>query len=175
MLKFIRLAWRNMWRNGRRTIISAAAIVLSMFLLILFQAVMDGMDQTVYGNTVRLYGGNVLIHAPGYREKASRLPMLPVADVEAVLAAVQAEPNVLAVSRRINTGGLISNRDASNAVNITAIEPAIEAPVSLAAENMTAGRFLTPDDGDNIVIGQALADNAADAGLDVRIVGREAL
>ena len=173
MLKFIRLAWRNMWRNGRRTIISAAAIVLSMFLLILFQAVMDGMDQTVYGNTVRLYGGNVLIHAPGYREKASRLPMLPVADVEAVLAAVQAEPNVLAVSRRINTGGLISNRDASNAVNITAIEPAIEAPVSLAAENMTAGRFLTPDDGDNIVIGQALADHLrVSVGDRVSLLGR---
>ena len=173
MLKFIRLAWRNMWRNGRRTIISAAAIVLSMFLLILFQAIMDGMDQTVYGNTVRLYGGNVLIHAPGYREKASRLPMLPVADVEAVLAAVQAEPNVLAVSRRINTGGLISNRDASNAVNITAIEPAIEAPVSLAAENMTAGRFLTPDDGDNIVIGQALADHLrVSVGDRVSLLGR---
>jgi ABC-type lipoprotein release transport system permease subunit len=173
MLKFIKMAWRNMWRNGRRTIISAVAIVLSMFLLILFQAVMDGMDQTVYGNTVRLYGGNVLIHAPGYRQKSSRLPMLPVADVDSILAAVRAQPNVLAVSRRINTGGLISNRDASNAVNITAIEPEIEAPVSLAAENIIAGRFLTPEDGDNIVIGQALADHLhVSVGDRVSLLGR---
>ncbi|MCZ7671335.1 MAG: hypothetical protein M5U34_31490 [Chloroflexi bacterium] len=55
----------------------------------------------------------------------TRLPMLPVADVEAVIAAINSQPNVLAVSQRINTAGLISNRDASNAVNITAIEPAI--------------------------------------------------
>ena len=173
MLKFIKLAWRNMWRNWRRTMISAIAIVLSMFLLILFQAVMDGMDQTVYGNTVRLYGGNVLIHAPGYREKASRLPMLPVADVDAILAAVRTQPNVAAASRRINTGGLISNRDKSNAVNITAIEPDIEAPISLAAENMRAGRFLTSEDGDNIVIGQALADHLrVTVGDRVSLLGR---
>ncbi|MCB9419373.1 MAG: ABC transporter permease [Ardenticatenaceae bacterium] len=158
MLKFIKLAWRNMWRNWRRTLIATVAIILSMFLLIFFQAFMDGMDQSIYGNTVRLYGGNVLIHAPGYREKSTRLPMLPVADVDAILAEVRSQPNVIAASRRINTGGLISNRSASHAVNITAIEPETEAPISLAAENIVAGRFLQPDDGDNIVIGQALAD-----------------
>jgi ABC-type lipoprotein release transport system permease subunit len=159
MFKYIKLAWRNMWRNWRRTLIATVAIVLSMILLIFMQAFVDGTDQAVYGNTVRLYGGHVLIHAPGYRDKATRLPILPLEDANAVLAVVRAQPNVLAASRRINTGGLVSNRDASQAVNITAIEPQIEAPVSLAAENITVGRFLTPEDGDNILIGQALADH----------------
>ncbi len=159
MQKYIKLAWRNMWRNWRRSLIATIAIVLSMFLLIFFQAFMDGMDQSIYGNTVRLYGGNVLIHAPGYRERSTRLPMIPVADVDAVLAAVRSQPNVVAASRRINTGGIVSNRDASHAVNITAIEPAIEAPISLAAENLVNGRFLTPEDEDHIVIGKELADH----------------
>ncbi len=173
MFKMVKLAWRNMWRNWRRTLIASVAIILSMILLIFFQAFMDGFDQAIYGNTVRLYGGNVLIHAPGYREKASRLPMLPVADAEAILAAVRTQPNVRAASRRINTGGLISNRDASQAVNITAIEPAVEAPISLVAENLVAGRFLTPDDGENIVIGQALADHLkVSVGDRVSLLGR---
>lgn len=159
MQKFIKLAWRNMWRNSRRTLIATIAIILSMIILIFFQAFLDGMDQSIYGNTVRLYGGNVLIHAPGYREKATRLPMLPVADADALLSAIRDQPNVRAASKRINTGGLISNRDASQAVNITAIEPQVEAPISLAAENMVAGRFLAPEDGDNIVIGRALAEH----------------
>ncbi len=173
MLKYIKLAWRNMWRNWRRSLIATVAIVLSMFLLIFFQAFMDGMDQSIYGNTVRLYGGNVLIHAPGYREKSTRLPMLPVSDVDAILTAVRTQPHVVAAARRINTGGLISNRDASSAVNITAIEPEIEAPISLAAENLVAGRFLTPDDGDNIVIGQALADHLnVSVGDRISLLGR---
>jgi len=173
MFKYIKMAWRNLWRNWRRSLIASVAIVLSMILLIFFQAFMDGMDQAIYGNTVRLYGGNVLIHAPGYRDISTRLPMLPVADVDTVMAAVSNEPNVRAVSRRINTAGLISNRDASNAVNIAAIEPEIEAPISLAAENMVAGRFLAPDDGDNIVIGQALAEHLnVTVGDRVSLLGR---
>ncbi|MBN1217323.1 MAG: ABC transporter permease [Anaerolineae bacterium] len=173
MLKYIKLAWRNVWRNWRRTLIATVAIVLSMVLLIFMQAFMDGTDQAIYGNMVRLYGGNVLIHAPGYRDKASRLPMLPLEDAEAVLAMVSSQPNVVAAFQRINTGGLISNRDASQAVNITGIEPQIEAPISLAAENITAGRFLTPEDGDNIVIGQALADHLnVSIGDRVSLLGR---
>jgi ABC-type lipoprotein release transport system permease subunit len=94
-------------------------------------------------------------------------------DADAVLTAVRTQPNVVAASRRINTGGLISNRVASQAVNITAIEPQIEAPVSLAAEHIIAGRFLTPEDGDNIVIGQALADDLnVSVGDRVSLIGR---
>ncbi len=173
MVKFIKIAWRNMWRNTRRTLIATITIILSMILLIFFEAFMDGTDQAIYGNTVRLYGGHVLVHAPGYREKSTRLPLLPVADTEAIIAAVQLEPNVLAASRRINTGGIVSNRDASQAVNITAIEPQNEAPVSLAAENLVAGRFLTAEDGDNIIIGQALADHLkVSVGDRVSLLGR---
>jgi putative ABC transport system permease protein len=159
MLTYVKMAWRNMWRNTRRSLIASVAIILSMILLVFFQAFMDGMDQSIYGNTVRLYGGNVLIHALGYREKSTRLPTLPVTHVDEIMTAVRSQPNVLAVTRRINTGGLISNREASHAVNITAIEPENEAPISLAAENLATGRFLRPEDGDSIVIGQALADH----------------
>jgi ABC-type lipoprotein release transport system permease subunit len=173
MGKYIKLAWRNTWRNWRRTLIASAAFVLSLILLLFFQAFLDGFDQAVYGNLIRLYGGNVLIHTPGYREKSSRLPMLPLEEAEAILAAVRAEPNVRSAARRINTGGLISNHDASQAVNITAIEPLIEGPVSLAAENITLGRFLTAEDGDNIVIGQALADHlGVTVGDRVSLLGR---
>lgn len=173
MTKYIRMAWRNMWRNWRRTIIASVAIVMSIILLIFFQSMMDGMSQSVYGNMVRLYGGNILIHAPGYREKATRLPMLPVSDVDDILTAVRAEPNVLIASRRINTGGLVSNGGSSQAVNITAIEPEIEASNSLVAENLVAGRFLNAQDGDGIVIGQELATHLnVTLGDRVSVLGR---
>lgn len=171
--RYVKLAWRNMWRNWRGTLIASVAIVMSMILLIFYQALIDGIDESIYGNTIRLYGGNVLIHAPGYRERSTRLPMLPVADIDAVLAAVREQPNVVAASRRINTGGLISNRNASNAVNITAIEPEIEQPISLVAENLVEGRFLSAEDGDSIVIGKALADHlGVTIGDRVNLLGR---
>lgn len=168
MMKYLKMAWRNMWRNWRRTLIASVAIVLGMILLIFMDAMIRGSDQSIYANAVRLYGGNVQVHAPGFRDKSTRLPLLPLEDADVVMAKVNDKPNVVNVSRRINTGGMVSNREGSYPVSITAIQPESEASVSLIAENIGEGRFLTGDDGDSILIGQEMA-NLLDVGVGDRI------
>jgi ABC-type lipoprotein release transport system permease subunit len=118
----------------------------------------QGSDQAIFGNAVRLYGGNIQIHAPGFRDKANRLPLLPLTDAEAVVQAAQAQPGVVAAAKRINTGGIVSSREGAYPVVITAVEPAVEAPLSIQAENVGQGRFLLPGDGDAVYIGKGLAD-----------------
>ena len=168
MMKYIKLAWRNMWRNWRRTLIASIAIVLGMILLILMDGLIRGSDQAIYGNAVRLYGGNVQVHAPGFRDKAKRLPLIPLTDGDIVVEKVSEKPNVINASKRITTGGMASSREGAYPVSITAIEPQAEAAVSLIAENISDGRFLTSDDGDNILISRELAD-ALDVTIDDRI------
>lgn len=158
MDKFIKMAWRNMWRNWRRTAIAMTAIVLGLLLLIFMDGMIKGSDQAIFGNAVRLYGGNVQVHTLGYRQKASRLPLLAMDDADIVIEVLRAKPEVVAASKRINTGGLVSNREGTYPVMITGIEPTVEAPISLIAENMAQGRFLLPEEGDAILIGQGLAD-----------------
>ncbi|MCB8983183.1 MAG: ABC transporter permease [Ardenticatenaceae bacterium] len=176
MSKIVKMAWRNMWRNWRRTLIASVAIILGMILLIFMDALIKGSDQAIYGNAVRMYGGNVQVHAPGYREKADRLPLLPLADAETVVATIQSidsPEKILATAKRINTGGMVSTGAGTYPVTITAIEPEKEAPVSLFAENISDGRFLTSEDGDAIVIGQNLADLLeVGVGDRVMLVGR---
>ncbi len=113
MGKYIKMAWRNMWRNWRRTLIASVAIVLGMVLLIFMDAVIRGSDQAIYSNAVRLYGGNVQVHAPGFRDKSSRLPLLPLDNADIVIAKVSKEPNVVNVSKRISTGGMVSSSEGS--------------------------------------------------------------
>ncbi len=158
MGKYIKMAWRNMWRNWRRTLIASIAIVLGMVLLIFMDAMIRGSDQAIYSNAVRLYGGNVQVHAPGFRDKSTRLPLIPLDDADIVVEKVTKEPNVVNVSKRISTGGMVSSSEGSYPVSITAIQPESESSVSLVAENISAGRFLSDDDGDNILIGQEMAD-----------------
>ena len=168
MMKYIKLAWRNMWRNWRRTLIASVAIVLGLILLIFMDALIRGSDEAIYGNAVRLYGGNVQVHAPGFRDKAKRLPLLPLDNGDFVVEKVNEKPNVLNASKRITTGGMASSREGAQPVSITAIEPDNEAAVSLVAEHITDGRFLRSDDGDNILISQELAD-VLDVTVDDRI------
>ncbi len=168
-----KLAWRNMWRNWRRTVIAVVAIVLGLILLLMFDGIIRGSDQAIFGNAVRFYGGNLQVHAPGYRDKAARLPMLPLDDPAAVVQAARALPDVQAVAERINTAGIIINHGNSVPVAITAIQPDVEAPISLQAENVSQGRFLKPDDGDAIFIGKALADRlGVGVGDNVTLLGR---
>lgn len=168
MGKSITLAWRNMWRNWRRTAIALVAIVLGMTLLLFFDALIKGSDQAIFGNAVRLYGGNLHVHASGFRAKANRLPLLPLDDPDAVIQAARAQPHVVAATQRIATAGIVTSHGNSVPVAITAIEPSVEEPLSLQAENITQGRFLSDDDGDAILIGQALAERL-EVGLGDRI------
>jgi ABC-type lipoprotein release transport system permease subunit len=158
MTTFIKLAWRNMWRNWRRTSIALVAIVLGLILLLFFDGMITGSDQAIFGNAVRLYGGNIQIHAPGYRAKASRLPMYPLDNADAVAQAARTQPQVVAAAKRINTGGFITSNEGTFPVSITGLEPSVEMAVSIQAENINQGRFLLDDEGDSIIIGQGLAD-----------------
>lgn len=158
MEKFTILAWRNMWRNWRRTAIALVAIVLGLILLLFFDGFIRGSDQAIFGNAVRLYGGNIQVHAPGHREKVNRFPLLPLDDPDAVVQAAQAQPQVVAAAKRINTAGIVSSSEGAYPVAIAGIEPAVEAPLSIQAENIAQGRFLLEGEGDAIVIGKGLAD-----------------
>ncbi|KAA3657983.1 MAG: ABC transporter permease [Chloroflexi bacterium] len=176
MNKLIKMAWRNMWRNWRRTLIASIAIILGMVLLIFMDALIAGSDQAIYGNAVRMYGGNVQVHAPGYREKSDRLPLLPLADSETVVETIESMKSpeeILSTSKRINTGGMVSTGAGNYPVVITAIEPDKEAPVSLFAENISNGRFLSNEDGDAVILGRGLADLLeVGVGDRVMVVGR---
>jgi putative ABC transport system permease protein len=157
MGRLVRLAWRNVWRNKRRTLIALVAIALGLVFLAFMDGSIAGFQQAVFGNAVRLQGGNVQVHAPGYREKAKRLPLLPLVDADAVVRVARAQSQVVAASRRINTGGFVSSREATMPVMISGIEPELEAPVGLLATNISQGRYLTAGDEDAILVGQAMA------------------
>ena len=173
MERLLRMAWRNVWRNWRRTVIAGIAIALGLALILVFDGFLGGMNEALYGNTVKLQGGHVQVHAPGFREKANRLPLLPLVDPGAAVEAALAQPEVVAVSQRIETGGMVSSREGTMAVVITGIEPEQEAPVSLVAENVVQGRYLKGNDEDVLLIGEALAERLeVTVGDRVTLVGR---
>ena len=157
MSLYLRIAWRNVWRQRRRTLLIAGAMGAMMALLVLYDGMIGGFEQAIYGNAIQLLGGNVQVHAPGYGDALGSKPLIPLADPDAVVGAAESQSEVVAASKRIVTGGLVTNREGAFAVSIVGIETEKEANTTPVAENITKGRFLTPDDGDMIVIGQGLA------------------
>lgn len=158
MLLYLRLAWRNIWRHKRRTLIIVLSIAFTLALMMFYDGLIAGFQQAIYGNAIRVLGGNIQIHAVGFSSELGQNPLLPLSDDQAAVRAARANPLVAAASRRIVTGGLIANHKGALGVSVVGIEPELEQPVSLVAENVKQGRYLTAEDGDVMLIGKGMAD-----------------
>lgn len=169
MTLYLRLAWRNIWRHKRRTVNIVLAMSLSLGMMMWYDGLIDGFNNAIYGNAIRVLGGNIQIHAAGYRAKVDSNPLLPLTNDAAVVEAALAHPDVISATRRIQTGGLLSNREGAFGVSIIGIDPEAEAapilegvdagkPLSLIAQNIKEGEWLTADGGDLILIGRGMAD-----------------
>jgi putative ABC transport system permease protein len=170
---YLRLAWRNIWRHKRRTIIIVLAMSLTLALMMFYDGLMYGFTDAIYGNAVKVLGGNIQVHAEGYRAQANSNPLFPLADPLAVVKAAEANPLTLAATQRIGTGGLVTSREGAFAVGITGIEPEKEMTVNVIGQNVKEGRNLASDDLDNILIGKGLADvMGVTLGDRITLVGR---
>lgn len=160
MSTLLKIAWRNLWRNRRRTLIVVMAMGFCMALLILYDGMILGFEDAIYGNAIKLSGGNIQIRAIGYEDSFSANPMLPIGDGMDAVQTAEAQPGVEAVLRHANTGGLVSNHEGAFPVGIYGIEPEKEAPVNpvLQEEFLLDGRLLKANDEDVVFIGKGLAD-----------------
>jgi ABC-type lipoprotein release transport system permease subunit len=155
---YLRLAWRNVWRHRRRTLLIVVAMGLTLSMMMMYDGLVAGFNQAIYGNAIKVLGGNIQVHAPGYAAETGQTPLLPLPDDNAVVRAAKAEARVEAALRRIITGGLVTSSEGAFGVQILGIEPDKEAQTNLAAQNMVAGRFLQEGDADVVLIGKGLAD-----------------
>lgn len=173
MQLYLRLAWRNIWRHKRRTIIIVLAMSLTLALMMWYDGLMNGFTDAIYGNAVKILGGNVQVHAEGYRAEANSNPLFPLVDPQAVINAAEANPLTLAATQRISTGGLVTSREGAFSVGIIGIEPEKEMTVNIIGQNVKEGRNLTSNDLDSVLIGKGLADAmGVKVGDRITMVGR---
>lgn len=166
----LKLAWRNLWRNRRRTLLVVMAMGMMMSFLVMYDGMLFGFESAVYGNAIKLSGGNIQIRANGYEDSYSPNPMLPLGNGLDAVQAAESQPGVEVALRHANTGGLVTNRAGAFSVSINGIEPEKEAPVNpiFQEEFLLDGRLLKGDDEDVIFIGKGLAD-AMEIGIGDRI------
>lgn len=173
MRLYLRLAWRNLWRQRRRTGIIIVAMGLGLALMMFYDGLVAGFDQAIYGNAIKVLGGNLQVHAVGYRESASLTPLIPLSEDRRIFEQARSHLRVEAAARRLVTAGLASNREGAFAVNIIGVEPQIEATINLAWKNLVDGRPIQEGDRDAVFIGRGLAQAMnIKAGDRIVLVGR---
>ncbi len=151
-----RLAWRNIFRNGRRTVLTVAATVFAVFLCVLSIATQDGVHDKMIEDAVRIQSGHVQISGAGYLEKRTLEQYVEL--TPELLARLDATPGVRGVAPRVVGFGLISKESATYGVALYGVDPAREPLVSSLIERMVEGEFVADGEG-TVVLGQRLARN----------------
>ena len=161
------LAWRNIWRNSRRTAITVAAVSLNAAILIASYALMDGMMIHTVENTTNIVVGEAQIHAPGYL--VDRSMYKTVEKPEDVLARLARE-GVPASARGYGYGLAASGTKSAGAM-FWGMDPAVESRVFDLARHVERGAFLSAQAEGGVVLGKKLARSLkADLGSEIVVV-----
>jgi ABC-type lipoprotein release transport system permease subunit len=153
----LQLAWRNIWRNPRRTVVILTAVVIGAWSMIFLAGLMRGIVDGMIQNGISTLTGHIQIHQRDY-------PADPVVDHR--IADSQSLLNLLAGnlpagsqwSVRARVNAVAGNARHSAGVTLVGIDPDREAKVSFIGTSVTRGAYLQPDDPSGILIGRALAD-----------------
>jgi len=151
------MAWRNLGRNRRRTIISAAAVAFAVFSMVTMTSMQTGAYNEMIDNAVKIQCGHLQVQAPGYLDDHD--VNLTVDRLEQVYAATDKIPGVVGAVGRIVTGMLVAAGDQSYGSLVIGTDAAREVKASVLARLVRQGQFLDADDPYGVVIGDKLAKN----------------
>ena len=156
MRQFFKLAWRNLWRNRRRTFITLASVLMAVVLAIAIRSFQKGVYGNMISNAVRFSTGYIQVHARGYWDDQSiNNSFKPGTSIEDVL---KKENNISLAVPRLESFALASSGPHTKGVEVMGIDPAKEDVMNNVKEKITDGKYFNNrDEKQGILIGDGIA------------------
>ncbi len=153
----VKMAWRNIWRNPRRSILTMTAIAFASLLLIFMLSFQFGSYDTMINSAVKIHTGHLQVQAEGYQDK--RTMRLVVPDPGAIGSILERTPGIDAYTYRANAFSLVSSEERTYGIVVIGIDPAREANVSTLKRVIRQGSYLSSEDTNQALLGELLAKN----------------
>ncbi len=157
MMQILKMAYRDLGRNRRRTFFSALAVGVSLAILILMASVITGEIGGAFDSAIRLQSGHIQVRSASYDENKSSLKWEDlVENPDQIAAQIAVLPQVKAATPRLFASGFLSTGNESAGVRIYGIDP--QSPASDPyREGLVSGSYLTADDSSGLLLGEPLA------------------
>jgi ABC-type lipoprotein release transport system permease subunit len=151
------MAWRNTWRNPRRTVLTVCAVAFASLLLVFMLSFQFGSYETMINTSVKIHTGHLQIQAEGYQDKKSIRLVVP--NPAEIANTVENIPKVEAYTFRGQAFSLISSKNRTYGVAVTGIDPKREVNVSRLKSLIREGEFFSESDTNQALVGKLLARN----------------
>jgi len=154
-----KIAWRNIWRNKRRSLLTIGAILFASALLIFSISLQFSSYATMIDAAVKRHTGHLQIQAEGYHtDKEMRLV---IAHPQDLVQSIQDLSHIKAMSSRGNAFCLVSSEQRTYGVWVAGVDPARERAVTTISRVIREGSYLSDDTAYEVVLGDILAKNLA--------------
>ena len=167
MMIYCKLAWRNVLRNKRRTLIAGIAIGIGLAALIYVDALILGMEDNMVKSATSSFLGEGQIHREGFRQTFG--VDLTVNNLAEVVESIKQEEVVESFTMRTFCFGMISSPANVSSVSMVGVDPANERHLSQVDEALVEGTYFEGDDDRQLLIGRKLAE-LLEVGLGDRVV-----
>ena len=155
MNTYISLAWRNLWRNKKRTLIASASVFFAVLLALLMRSMQHGYYNYMIDASVRMYTGYIQVHGKNYWEKKSLDESMQLDNKH--ITELKNTPGVTLTVPRFETYSLISYGNKTKVVQVTGINPELENELTNLKKKIVSGNYLS-DSSKGIIIAQGLAE-----------------
>ena len=155
----IKLAFRNIFRNFRRTFFTFIAIAIGLALMLLADSMLQGMDAQSFAKIINYETGHIKIFSLGYQKDKDDLPLDKLIAAPGTLVDnLRLDPQVVGVTSRVNFRIMLSDRiDEIPAIGV-AINPADDDSVFQLKQAVAQGQFLVGSE-EAMLIGDKLAQD----------------
>ena len=153
----LRLAWRNLWRQPRRTWLTTGAMVFSNIILAVMVSLQFGMYDMMIDNTLAVFTGHLQVQASGYKDDKKMRQSMP--NAAGLAASLRQNLEVDTVAVRGSAFALASSDERSFGIQVIGIQPEYEARVSSLPGLLSEGRYPADNFAAEVVIGNVLARN----------------
>ena len=166
-----KMAWRNLWRNPRRTVVTLTAMTLALLVMILYTSMVEGFLRDLERDIVELEVGDIQVHGEGYRGAPSLYTTIDHS--EALIEAL--EQRGYRVSARWLGGGLVASGDSSAGARLVGIDVERDRQVSRVSSEVEMGEWIDAADPSAVVLGRRLARTLdVDVGGELIVLGQAA-
>ena len=155
MRALLRIAWRNIGRQGRRSFITAVAMAVGVGMSMAMIALMDGMFVKMFDTLVRQQMGHVQVHDPAWPKQHS---LHATMDEKTVLAKLDRVKDAVGVAPRAYGFALLGLKDRSTGARLEGVDPVREAKVTLVRDHMVSGHYLEEGSSHEMILGKSVAE-----------------
>lgn len=149
----LKMAWRNIGRNRRRTVVTVGAMTLALFVMVLYTGLLQGMLDDMERSVLEIEIGDLQIHQADYLDNPSIYTVIGSAD-ELV---AKLERAGFRASPRLIGGGLVAAGDSSTGASLRGLDVVSNMRVSEIHLHLAEGEWLDPGDPGGVVVGRRLA------------------